>query len=64
MPRKIIQHALVRIHRVLKVERRIVKFLALGIVALTQGNDFLHQRVTQVVLERFIVGIKVSHNIY
>ena len=56
-----VQHALIGVHRVLEVEGSVVEFLALGIVALAQCYDLLHQRMTQVILERFIVGIKVSH---
>ena len=55
------KHFLVRVHSVLVVERSVVEFFAIGVVAFFQSNDFLHQRVVQMVLQVFIVVIKISH---
>ncbi len=53
--------ALVVVHRVGEINRRVVKLVGVDEVALLQADDFLHQGVLEVELQRLVVCIEVSH---
>ena len=56
-----LQHAVVRVLGVGIVEGSIVKFVGVGIIALFEGDNLLHQRMGQVMPEVGIVCIEISH---
>ncbi len=56
-----VEHSLIVVHGILKVEGRVVIFLGIGIVTLLERNNLLHQRMGQMMLEVGIVCIEISH---
>ena len=56
-----LKHLTIRVHRIFKVDWCIVIFFAINKVAFLERNDSFHQRMVEVILKRFIVGIKISH---
>ena len=43
------------------VLRRVVEFIGVGEVALLESYDLLHHRVREIVLQRLVVCIEISH---
>ena len=55
------ENLVVGVHGILEVKRCIVVFFCVSEVAFFERNDFLHQGMSQVMLQIGIVCIKVSH---
>lgn len=56
-----LEHAVVVVHGVVVVERRVVKLLRIGEVALFQSHDLAHQGMLEVKFKIGIVSIEISH---
>ena len=59
-----LQNLVVGVDGIVKVDWCIVKLLALSVVALFHSHDFLHQGMTQMILQSFIVFIEICHKIF
>ena len=58
-----LQYFLVAIHCVLKIDRSIIVCILVGIAALFQLYDTLHQRMVKMMLQAGIICIEISHNL-
>ena len=56
-----VEHAVVVVHRVVKVERRIVIFVLVAEVALFKFHDTLHERVVKLKAQFCVVSIIICH---
>ena len=55
------EHFFIAVHGVGVVDGSIVELFGVGIVALAERHDFLHQGVVEVVLEGGVVVIVICH---